>query len=118
MTDNVMTMILKLLRDAIEHAKIPSSFYEAKKIITKLRLNYTKIHACPNDCMLYWGEDENKETCKRCQSSRWKERVVGKKKQPAKVLRYFPLKQRLQRLFMSTKTAEHMRWHITGIWEL
>ena len=64
--------------------------------------------------MLYWSEDENKETCKRCQTSRWKERRVGKKKkQPAKVLRYFPLKPRLQRLFMSTKTAKHMRWHVT-----
>ncbi|KAG8367020.1 hypothetical protein BUALT_Bualt16G0029000 [Buddleja alternifolia] len=28
-----------------------------------------------------------------------------------KVLRYFPLKPRLQRLFISKKTAEDMRWH-------
>ncbi|XP_052176642.1 uncharacterized protein LOC127790947 [Diospyros lotus] len=34
-----------------------------------------------------------------------------RKKKPVKVLRYFPLKPRLQRLFMSSKTAEHMRWH-------
>jgi len=27
------------------------------------------------------------------------------------VLRYFPLKPRLQRLFMSSKTAKSMRWH-------
>jgi len=37
-----------------------------------------------------------------------------KKKVPAKVLRYFPLKPRLQRLFLSSKTAEDMRWHATG----
>ncbi|XP_050876050.1 uncharacterized protein LOC127079715 [Lathyrus oleraceus] len=90
-------------------AKIPVSFYEAKKIINKLRLDYTKIDACPNDCMLYWGE-ENKdlEECKRCKTSRWKD---DKKKQSAKILRYFPLKPILQRLFMCSKTAESMKWH-------
>ncbi|KAK2363440.1 hypothetical protein QL285_088428 [Trifolium repens] len=43
MSDKAMTMILELLQDAFEHAKIPSSFYEAKKTITKLGLNYEKI---------------------------------------------------------------------------
>ncbi|KAL6348147.1 hypothetical protein AAG906_039595 [Vitis piasezkii] len=37
-----------------------------------------------------------------------------KKKIPAKVLRYFPLKPRLQRLYMSSKTASHMKWHVDG----
>ena len=55
MTDKAMTMILELLRDGFEHAKIPNSLYEAKKTITKLGLNHTKIHTYPNDCMLYWG---------------------------------------------------------------
>ena len=65
--------------------------------------------------MLYQGDDENKDTCKRCHTSRWNERVVGKKKkQLAKFLHYFPLKQQLQRLFMSTKTVKHMQWHATG----
>ncbi|CAK8561187.1 unnamed protein product [Lathyrus sativus] len=36
-----------------------------------------------------------------------------RKKIPAKVLRYFPLKPRLQRLFLSSKTTEDMRWHAT-----
>ncbi|PNX91145.1 hypothetical protein L195_g047275, partial [Trifolium pratense] len=43
MSDKAITMILQLLQDAFEHAKIPSSFYEAKKTITKLGLNYEKI---------------------------------------------------------------------------
>ncbi|XP_057444525.1 uncharacterized protein LOC130736753 [Lotus japonicus] len=122
MTDKAMTMILELLHDAFEHAKIPSSFYEAKKSITKLGLGYEKIHACPRNCMLYWGADENLEQCKVCQRSRWREPETNgenqvsvdencHKKVPRKVLRYFPLKPRLQRLFMSSKTAEDMRWH-------
>ncbi|KAI9128892.1 hypothetical protein K1719_000375 [Acacia pycnantha] len=63
--------------------------------------------------MLYWGEDDRRETCKKCHTSRFKTVRKGKKqkKKPAKILRYFPLKPRLQRLFMSSKTAQHMRWH-------
>jgi hypothetical protein len=43
MTDKAMTMILELLNDAFEHAKIPSSFYEAKKTISMLSLEYEKM---------------------------------------------------------------------------
>nr|XP_027189367.1 uncharacterized protein LOC113786234 [Cicer arietinum] len=124
MTNKAMTMVLELLKDAFEFANIPNSFYEAKKTITKLGLNYEKIPVCPNNCMLYWGnkEDEEKETCKICNTSKWKSKAkvgaVGvsgdgnnRKKVPAKVLRYFPLKPRLQRLFLSSKSAEDMRWH-------
>ncbi|CAI8589347.1 unnamed protein product [Vicia faba] len=72
LSEKAMTMILKLIKYAFEYANIPSSFYEAKKSITKLGLNYVKIPACPNGCMLYWGEDEEKETCKNCNTSKWK----------------------------------------------
>ena len=51
--NKVMDMILELLHDAFKHANIPSSNYDAKKLLNKLGLHYTKIHACPNDCMLY-----------------------------------------------------------------
>ncbi|XP_060210987.1 uncharacterized protein LOC132638006 [Lycium barbarum] len=122
LSDKGMTMILDILRDAFEFARIPNSFYEAKKTIKKLSLDYIKIDACPNDCMLYWGDDADEETCKHCHVSRWKpnrkrntNHVPAKKKKqkkmPAKILRYFPLKPRLQRLFMCSKIAEHMRWH-------
>ncbi|CAI8598001.1 unnamed protein product [Vicia faba] len=97
LSEKAMAMILELIKDAFENANIPSSFYEAKKSITKLGLNYVKISACPNDCMLYWGEDEERETCKNFNTSKWKTNEdvsVNKKKKkiPAKVIRYFPLK--------------------------
>ncbi|OIT07363.1 hypothetical protein A4A49_63236, partial [Nicotiana attenuata] len=102
LSDKGKTMILDLLRDAFKFASIPDSFYEAKKTIKKFCLDYIKIDACPNDCMLYWGEDANEETCKYCHISRWKPNERGnknrvpatskkKKKKPAKILRYFPL---------------------------
>nr|XP_009804123.1 PREDICTED: uncharacterized protein LOC104249398 [Nicotiana sylvestris] len=129
LSDKGMTMILDLLRDAFNFAKIPDSFYEAKNTINKLCLDYVKIDACPNDCMLYWEGDANEKTCKYCHTSRWKlnekrnnnqvstigkrkEKNKKKEKKPAKILRYFPLKPRLQRLFMCSKTCEHMRWHV------
>ncbi|KAK7306021.1 hypothetical protein VNO77_43935 [Canavalia gladiata] len=113
-TEKAMMLILELLKDAFEYAKIPTSFYEAKKVIHKLGLNYTKIDVCTNNCMLYWGEDERLDICKHCEKSRWKTKGKGKKKVPVKVLRYFPLKPRLQRLFACSKTAKSMRWHALG----
>jgi len=59
--------------------------------------------------MLYWGEDnEGLEECKRCKTSKWKNKD---KKQYAKILRYLPLKPHLQRFFMSSTTIESMTWH-------
>ncbi|XP_060185745.1 uncharacterized protein LOC132615196 [Lycium barbarum] len=107
LSDKAMTMILDLLRDAFEDAKLPPSFYEAKKAINKLGLDYTKIATCPNNCMLYWENDSELEACKHCGISKWNPNK--KKKQVAKALRYFPLKPRLKRLFMCCKIAEHMR---------
>ncbi|KAM3235265.1 hypothetical protein P3L10_015301 [Capsicum annuum] len=90
-----MTMVLDLLRDAFKFAKIPISFYEAKKTINKLCLNYIKIDACPNVCMLYWKDDINAESCKHCHTSKWK-----------------PEKDNDLDHAPSTK---HMRWHAEDV---
>ncbi|XP_075515529.1 uncharacterized protein LOC142550176 [Primulina tabacum] len=123
-SDKFFTTLLDFLRRVMPpEAQVPNSFYEAKKLISNLGLHYEKIHACPNDCMIYWGNDANEQSCRVCNLSRWKNmhkqskksRKVGKKnlqvKTPAKVFWYFPLKPRLQRLFMSSKTSENMQWH-------
>ncbi|XP_021866163.2 uncharacterized protein [Spinacia oleracea] len=103
--------------------EFPSSYYEGMKIMKDLGLGYEKIHACPNDCMLYWGDIAEKSECHICHTSRWKNvkenegeisenfKETGKKGVPAKVMRYFPLIPRLKRLYMSSKTTEDMRWH-------
>ena len=101
--------ILELIKEAFPAANIPLSFNIAKSIIRDLGLDYKKIHACPNSCMLYWGENEKDEKCKTCGLSRWV--VVSKtstndnetekvpRKVAANVMRYFPLRPRLQRFF-------------------
>ncbi|XP_021774619.1 uncharacterized protein LOC110738517 [Chenopodium quinoa] len=116
--------LIELLNDAFTHIKeFPSPYYEGIKIIKDLGLGYEKIHACPNDCMLYWGEFDAEIECHICHTSRWitikgkegdtieKGNESVKKGEPAKVMRYFPLISRLKRLYMSSKTAEDIRWH-------
>lgn len=70
-------------------------------------LGCESIHACKHDCCLFWQEYKELQNCPTCGTSRWK---VSDKKILWKVLRYFPIKPRLQHLFLS-KTAEDMRWH-------
>ncbi|XP_015168561.1 uncharacterized protein [Solanum tuberosum] len=114
------SILLKMLKEELldEGADLPNSYYEAKKIIRELGLSYNKIDACTNDCMLYWKEDSLLDFCKICGASRWKMNThTGEtknkkgKKIASKSLRYFPLKSRLQRLFMSTKTSSLMTRH-------
>ena len=38
--------------------ELPATTYEAKKLVCPLGLEVQKIHACPNDCILYRGEYE------------------------------------------------------------
>ncbi|KAL1317492.1 hypothetical protein AAHE18_15G137800 [Arachis hypogaea] len=116
LSDKAITMILELVRDAFSCVNLPTTFDQAKKLIRKLSLDYVKIDAYPNDCMLFEDEDPNniQQTCSHCGASRWNSKKKKKKKQAAKVLRYFPLKPRLQRSFMCRKTAEHMLWHATA----
>jgi len=71
-------MLMKLLGDAFPQImEFPSSYYEVKKMISSLDLGYQKIDACPNDCILYWGELLEKDSCHVCGVSRWKT-VKGK----------------------------------------
>ncbi|XP_061993969.1 uncharacterized protein LOC133711883 [Rosa rugosa] len=107
---------LDLLRDTFPaNTTLPKSFYKTKKLIKDIGLSYEKIDACPNDCMLYWKEHENDTSCQVCGISRWKKKKngneVGGKPKAAKILRYFPLGPRLQRLYMSRHTADSMSWH-------
>nr|GEW56071.1 hypothetical protein [Tanacetum cinerariifolium] len=47
-------------------------------------------------------------------TSRWKDSNTPRKKVPKKVLRYFFIIPRLQRLYKSSHTAKEMIWHATG----
>ena len=111
-SNKLIDMILRLMKLSYPDGDtLPSSYYEVKKILRDLGLGYECIHACKNDYALFWKENQNLEACPTCGTSRWKVNDGIGKKIPQKILRYFPLKPRLQRLFMSQKTSKKMVWH-------
>ena len=78
--------------------ELPVSTYEAKKLVFPLGLEVQKMHACPNDCILYRGEKyEHLDACPVYTALRYKIRqddpgdVEGerpRKRVPAKVMWY------------------------------
>ncbi|XP_041016141.1 uncharacterized protein LOC121258662 [Juglans microcarpa x Juglans regia] len=104
-------MLISLLRSAFPDAKLPSSYEEARSLERGLDFKYHKIHVCPNDCILFWKEYADLNECPICKASCWMPNTHGSRVIPQKVLRHFPLKPRLQRLFVTDKIACDMRWH-------
>ncbi|GJT42386.1 zinc finger, CCHC-type containing protein [Tanacetum coccineum] len=88
-TDAGFNKILALLQKACPPSKgynFPSSYYEIKKTYKKIGLGYESIHACINDCFLFWGSEDNLKmpNCPVCKASRYKKKtksgcVVAKK---------------------------------------
>ena len=111
--DRYLQYAASLLPDGHRH---PTTHHKVRRILRDLGLSYIKIHACRYDCVLFWGKDadgndlEGLHRCPVCGTDRYKRTPAGNRK-PVKVLRYFPLRDRLERLYMSSKTAEAMRWH-------
>ncbi|CAK8561709.1 unnamed protein product [Lathyrus sativus] len=114
------TALLELLKEAMLDLNIPASFNKTESMIKDLGLDYKKIDACPNNCMLFWKDHGKDDSCHICGASRWieypevandLEESIKAHKVVAKVLRHFPLIPRLKRLFMCSKTADALRWH-------
>jgi hypothetical protein len=120
-TDKGFGELLKIVKNMLpEGNELPSTTYEAKKMVCPLGLDVQKIHACLNDCILYRGEYENLEACPVCSALRYKIRrddpgdVDGepvKKRVPAKLVWYFPIIPRLKRFFKNKDNAKLIRWH-------
>ncbi|KAI5344771.1 hypothetical protein L3X38_012648 [Prunus dulcis] len=114
MSDVCFTELLILQGDLLpEGNTIPTSMYEAKKTLCALGLSYEKMHACPNDCILYRKEYEDSTNCPTCGISRWKQGKdsILKEGGPAKVVWYFPPIPRFKRMFQSHETAKSLTWH-------
>lgn len=69
------------------------------------------IHACKYDCALFLEREWKFENCSKYGEWRYKRNDNKGNKIPNKVLHYFPLIPRLQRLYMSRKIAKDMSWH-------
>jgi hypothetical protein len=108
LSDSGFEKLLKMMRNMPpKDNELPTSTYEAKMIVCPLGLEVQKIHACPNDCILYRGDYENLTECPICTALRYKIRgddpgdVGGeppRKRVPAKMMWYAPIIPWLKRL--------------------
>ncbi|XP_058195233.1 uncharacterized protein LOC131311699 [Rhododendron vialii] len=107
----LLQMIGDLLPDINE---LPLCIYEAGKTMAALGMEYEKIHACPNDCVLYRKELKTATSCPTFNTSRWKLKKNSTEIRdgvPAKVLWYFPIIPRFRRMYQSVETTENLTWH-------
>ena len=118
MSENYFDQLIRLIHDMLPLDNVlPTSIGDVKKFLKLFGFGYDIIHACKNDCILYRKEYADMVSCPRCKVSRWeKDKHTSDVKNgiPAKVLRYFPIKDRLKRMFRSKKTAEDLRWHFNN----
>ncbi|KAK1400939.1 hypothetical protein POM88_000544 [Heracleum sosnowskyi] len=69
-TNKSFTELLKLLGDMLPlNNELPTSTYEAKKILCPMGMDVKKIHACPNDCVLFRNEHEDLHACPKLETS-------------------------------------------------
>ncbi|KAL6570262.1 hypothetical protein OROMI_014776 [Orobanche minor] len=102
----LLTAISELLPDG---NVLPRRTYEAKQMLKSIGLIHDRIHACPNDCILYRKEYAELDECPKCGTKRYKDGNY-----PAKIMWYFPLIPRRRRLYASAKDAKHLTWHHDG----
>jgi len=82
-------------------------------------MEYKKIHACPNDCILYRKDFELLKSCLRCGLSRYKLKQkdddtiedIEKHGPPMKVMWYLSIIPRMKRLFANPNNAKNLKWH-------
>lgn len=103
--DAAIDLMHKLVEPNLE---IPNNFYKAKRLVSKLGLLSMRIDCCENGCMLYYKDDINLESCKFCQRAYFK-KAPSRKKVAVKAMHYLPLIPSLKRLYVSNRSALHMR---------
>jgi hypothetical protein len=122
-SNNYYNDLVKLISDILlKPHKVPKDMYQSKKMMSILSLKYEKIDICPDNCMLFWKEHANEKKCLECDQSRFIKVVTQDDEKlmtevAQKPLHYFSIIPRLKQLFISKKTARHMRWHKEGIRE-
>ena len=77
-SDKRFSDLLQILGNMLPvNNEMPLFMYEDKKTLNKLGMEYEKIHACPNDCILYRNDLKDASSCPTCGMSRWKANKVG-----------------------------------------
>ena len=70
-SDKGFSELLRLLSEMLPlNNELPLYMYEAKKSLNALGMEYEKIYACPNDCILYRNELKSASSCPTYGASR------------------------------------------------
>ncbi|CAM8944461.1 unnamed protein product [Rhodiola kirilowii] len=102
---------LKITKDLLPRGNnYPGSYRDVKRLLKDMGIGYEIIHAWEYSCVLYYKRYKNFEHCPVCEEPKYLH-IDGNSKIPKKVVRFFPLTPRLQRLYMSPHMAKEMRWH-------
>ena len=113
-SDKSFTKLLVLLKKMLhENNTLSKNQYKAKKILCPVGMEYQKIHACPNDCILYRNQFAEMHKWPSCRVSRYKVKdneciddVTTNNSLPAKVCWYLPLIPRFKRFFANQHVAK------------
>ena len=115
--NQALDQMAKLILDLTQpNNPLPNNYYEAKKLVSKLGLEYKKINCCVNGSMLFYDNNNGKNDssllqCKYCGQPRYRTKHPEqrqKKPIPLKSMFYLPIIPRLQRMFASIQTTQHM----------
>ncbi|XP_074323736.1 uncharacterized protein LOC141660647 [Apium graveolens] len=99
LTDKAFDDILKLLREILPDGNhCPENYQQTRKLLCEVGLGYEQIDVCQYDCVIFYGENANSLACPVCKSIRYVRNKI-----PHKRLRWFPIKDRLKRLFSSKR---------------
>jgi len=94
---------------------LPTPNYDVKKILCLMGMDYQKINASPNDCVLYKKDLAMLHQCQQCGVSRYKQKdsefEYDSKGPPVKVLWYPPIVSQLKCLSSNANDATLMRRH-------
>ncbi len=85
---------------------LPTTYGEAKKILTEVGMEYNIIHCCRNGCCLFRNDLVDASHCPICEEARYRDDTIGLKI-PKKVMRHFPIIPRLRHLYGQKKTCRN-----------
>ena len=72
-SDKSFSSLLQVVHDMLpEENTLPKIYYQAKKILCPMGMEYQKIHACSNGFILYIHQFQEMSKCLRCGVSRYK----------------------------------------------
>jgi hypothetical protein len=105
-TNMIFSTLLEFVNQLLpdDGEALPVNTYEATKFLRDIGLEYQKISTCRNDCMLFWKDNKDLDSCVKCGQSKWKDEVhldedgqplSSSKKCLVKVLQWFSIIPRL-----------------------